>query len=238
MKAVKHSAKRTSLLLGQDDLLKNPPIPTFREVRIDGGGTARACNTVYHIDQERITELLSFKSNQSLSAKVEGDNVIMIQISAEMVVVLSVVNWRWILMCYGMCPLPADKLFGPRQEVSLCLPCKSATCIHSYGHTIPYMVDRVLTPLLQRHGRASITWLIDPLLASKRRAEQILDILQSYGNHIGSSVQRATEWKGRGLFLPQIQRRVHTNERIQMILPSFPWKSVGTALSNDYSGLC
>ena len=83
-----------------------------------------------------------------------------------------------------------------------------------------------------------MTQLIDPLQSSKRLAEQILDILQSYGKHIESSVQCEIEWKGRNRFLPQIQRRVEINGRIQMILPSFPWKSVDIKVWIDYRGLC
>ena len=238
MSTIKNPAKRAFLFLGQDDLPRNPSVHTFRKVQMNGAGTAKACSTVYCVNRELMSEMLSFMSNQNLSASVNCDTVILMQISAEKVLVLSVVNRRWILICYDMQSLPADRVSGLIHHNSLYLPGKSATCVYSYADTVAYLTCYVAAPVIQRDGSTSITQLIDPLLFSKLRAEQILDALQSYGQHIGSSVQCAIDWKGRDRFLPQIQRRVGMNKRIQMILPSFPWKSVSIALSNDYIGFC
>lgn len=126
MNAIKHSAKCASLFSGQDDQPKNPPLDTFREVQISGARTANACTYVYHIDQRLVSELLSCISKQNLSAPADGDTFVLVQTSAEMVLVLSAVSRRWILMCYDTQPLPADKLFGPSHDRSLYHPGKLA----------------------------------------------------------------------------------------------------------------
>ena len=238
MSEIKKDVKLASILFGHDGLPKNSSTHTLREVQIDGVGSAKACRAVHKIDRGLTFEFLSLISSQNLSASFDKDTVIVMQTSAAMVLVLSAVSGRWILMCYNMQLLPAGKLFSPSHRSSPCLPSRSATCIYSYANKVAYMAYHVAAPVLQRHSSASKIQFLDPPLSSKRSAEQILDILQSYGKHIKSSVQCATEWKGKTRFLPQIQRRVETNETIQMILPSFPWKSVGIALMSDCSGLC
>ena len=128
MSAIEYSAKRFPLFFGQGELPKNMSTSRFCEVQIGEAGTGKACNTVYHLDQELISELLSFTSNQNLSAPVDGDTVILKQRSAEMLLVLSAVSRRWMVMCYNIRPLPIDKPIGPRHYKSLYFPGKSAKC--------------------------------------------------------------------------------------------------------------
>lgn len=67
----------------------------------------------------------------------------------------------------------------------------------------------------------------DPLeKPSTRLACDILDVIQRYGQHLHSDVSGGVEWIGKSMFVARVEKQVELDQPINMILPSFPWKSV------------
>ncbi|KAL9613879.1 MAG: hypothetical protein Q9167_001616 [Letrouitia subvulpina] len=62
---------------------------------------------------------------------------------------------------------------------------------------------------------------------STQLAYQILDVIQRYGQHLDNGDQTAASapWAGRAKFAPKVESFVVSKRPIQLILPSFPWKS-------------
>lgn len=59
-------------------------------------------------------------------------------------------------------------------------------------------------------------------------AGKVLDIIQSYGQHLGNEQNESgeTEWVGRKKFTPKVMHWVKQGVPVRMIIPAFPWKSV------------
>ena len=59
-------------------------------------------------------------------------------------------------------------------------------------------------------------------------AGKVLDIIQSYGKHLGNEQNESgeTEWVGRKKFTPKVMHWVKQGVAVRMIIPAFPWKSV------------
>ena len=232
MNAIKRPTERASFHLGQEENLKSPSLVAICDVWMDDTGTAKACNKIHRLHQELISELLSFMSERDLARPVNGNIVIFKQTSDEMLLVLRTVSRQWILMRHDMQLLLREKLRGPSYFDWPFLPGRSTLnytgfSAYSRAASIP-----------STQGHTSITQPTDLRLSSNWIANQILNVLQSYGKHNESSAQPKTEWMGRDNFLPQVQRRVERIESVQMILPSFPWKSVGKRTLNDFNDMC
>ena len=70
---------------------------------------------------------------------------------------------------------------------------------------------------------------IEPETESTKLAYKILDVIQSYGQHLKSDTDISNAgnvWAGRAMFAPKVEEHVIACQPIQMVLPSFPWKSV------------
>lgn len=59
--------------------------------------------------------------------------------------------------------------------------------------------------------------------STRRKAEQIMDIVETYGSH--ECTTATGEWLGRSSFSPRVQTHVAANRAIPMVLPAFPMKS-------------
>lgn len=59
-------------------------------------------------------------------------------------------------------------------------------------------------------------------------AERILVILEKYGKHLadGNSQTSAEKWLGRDRFRPLVLQAIINMEKVSLVLPAFPWKSV------------
>ncbi|KAE9968951.1 hypothetical protein EG328_007162 [Venturia inaequalis] len=59
-------------------------------------------------------------------------------------------------------------------------------------------------------------------------AGKIIDVLERYGQHIRTESESSNDvaWTGRAKFLPIVLKQVQNGQTIDMILPSFPWKSI------------
>ena len=57
---------------------------------------------------------------------------------------------------------------------------------------------------------------------SAKLALQILDIIQKYGNNVGSG---DASWPGKTKFMPLVEDHVVKGEPVRMVLPAFPFKS-------------
>jgi hypothetical protein len=55
-----------------------------------------------------------------------------------------------------------------------------------------------------------------------------MDVLERYGQH-KSKNGIEIPWAGREMYLPVVLKQVEIRRVIQMILPSFHWKSVGSS---------
>lgn len=66
-----------------------------------------------------------------------------------------------------------------------------------------------------------------------RLAHDILDVIQSYGQHlhVGSDAASGGAWIGKAMFVARVEKQVELDEPIKMIMPSFPWKSVRLVIS-------
>jgi hypothetical protein len=62
----------------------------------------------------------------------------------------------------------------------------------------------------------------------KSLADQVLDVIQAYGQHLGNKAGMTVsgEWAGRAKFAPKVLHWMELNVPVRMILPAFPWKSV------------
>ncbi|CAG7979198.1 unnamed protein product [Penicillium olsonii] len=64
---------------------------------------------------------------------------------------------------------------------------------------------------------------IPPVSSARAKAEEILNIVETYGSHERTSA--AGEWLGRASFAPRVETHVVANRAIPMVLPAFPMKS-------------
>jgi len=71
-----------------------------------------------------------------------------------------------------------------------------------------------------------------PEKPATRLAHDILDVIQGYGQHlnVGSDAASGGAWIGKAMFVARVEKQVELDEPIKMIMPSFPWKSVGLSL--------
>ena len=99
--------------------------------------------------------------------------------------------------------------------------------------TPPATPGFVTPPLIEEETPAvAVTQVIEqleePETDSTQTAYRILDVIQKYGQHLEgeAKTESSTPWAGRAMFAPKVENFVLSKRPIQLILPSFPWKSV------------
>lgn len=67
-----------------------------------------------------------------------------------------------------------------------------------------------------------------PIQDLEQLASSILDIIQSYGQHLPSKDGEGHSggWLGKPMFMEKVKVQLEKNQAIRLILPAFPWKSV------------